>query len=55
MTTEDASKEDISGRWEETVQGREGGEDGYVCGEQYRLESSGSLEARQTGTSRGQC
>lgn len=25
-------------RWEEMVWGREGGKEGYVCGEQYRLE-----------------
>lgn len=37
------------------VWGREGGKDSMLCGEQYRLERSGSLGARQTGTSRGQC
>lgn len=29
------------------VWGREGGKEGYVCGEQYRLEGCGSLGARQ--------
>lgn len=51
VTTEDASK--VGG--EEMASGREGGRGGYVCGEQYRLQRSGSLGARQTGTSRGQC
>ena len=51
MTTEDASQ--VGG--EEMASGKEGGREGYVCGEQYRLQRSGSLGARQTGTSRGQC